>query len=189
MRQTDRETSLGPFQPARLVRTDLRAGPEPHGGWLRAMSLIMYRVGSGRSTPCNDGPPCPAETAATTGRLGCRCHGKMEGFELERLTFDQQWDLAGYAGFSPHLDAMVVAFRGTDSHSISNWAENMRYWRTDLHLPYPGAEGALVHTGTAHMHFLYWQAPEGISNSPHHRLMRAPQAITCCAFFFLMRYV
>ncbi len=71
----------------------------------------------------------------------------MEGFELERMTFDAQWDLAGYAGFSPHLDAMVVAFRGTDSHSYSNWAENMRYWRTDLHLPYPGAEGALVHTG------------------------------------------
>jgi hypothetical protein len=28
-----------------------------------------------------------------------------------------------------------------------NWAENMRAWRLDMHLPYPGAAGALVHSG------------------------------------------
>ena len=42
----------------------------------------------------------------------------------------------------------MVAFRGTDSHSWYNWAENMRFWRSDIGLPYPGAEGALVHSGT-----------------------------------------
>ena len=41
----------------------------------------------------------------------------------------------------------VVAFRGTDSHSWYNWAENMRFWRSDFGLPFPGAEGALVHSG------------------------------------------
>ena len=43
--------------------------------------------------------------------------------------------------------AIVVAFRGTDSHSLYNWVENMRYWKTDYDIPYPGSEGALVHTG------------------------------------------
>lgn len=41
----------------------------------------------------------------------------------------------------------VVAFRGTDSHSWYNWAENMKFWRSDFGLPFPGAEGALVHSG------------------------------------------
>ena len=63
--------------------------------------------------------------------------------------FDLGWDLFGYAGYSPALAAMVIAFRGTDSHSLYNWAENMRYWRTDLHVPFPGSENALVHTGAA----------------------------------------
>ena len=47
---------------------------------------------------------------------------------------------------------MVVAFRGTDSHSIYNWAENMRYWRTDFDVPFPGSDGAMVHTGAAAAH-------------------------------------
>ena len=34
---------------------------------------------------------------------------------------------------------MVVAFRGTDAHSIYNWAENLRATKTDFELPYPGA--------------------------------------------------
>ena len=37
--------------------------------------------------------------------------------------------------------------RGTDSHSIYNWAENMRYWSTDFDVPFPGSDGAKVHTG------------------------------------------
>jgi len=76
-----------------------------------------------------------------------RCHRRATGFVPEAVVFDLGWDLFGYAGYSPALAAMVIAFRGTDSHSLYNWAENMRYWRTDLHVPYPDAEGALVHTG------------------------------------------
>jgi hypothetical protein len=63
--------------------------------------------------------------------------------------YDEEWDLFGYAGWSPRLQAMVVSFRGTDSHSIYNWAENMRYWRTDFKVPFPGSDGSKVHTGAA----------------------------------------
>ena len=66
---------------------------------------------------------------------------------MERTVYDEGWDLFGYAGWSPRLQAMVVSFRGTDSHSIYNWAENMRYWRTDFKVPFPGADGSKVHTG------------------------------------------
>lgn len=76
-----------------------------------------------------------------------RCHGRASGFEVERIVYDESWDLFGYAGWSPRLQAMVVSFRGTDSHSIYNWAENMRYWRTDFKVPFPGSDGSKVHTG------------------------------------------
>ena len=61
--------------------------------------------------------------------------------------YDVGWDLFAFAGYSHVLRAPVLAFRGTDSRSIYNWAENMRYWRSDLPLPVPGAAGSLVHTG------------------------------------------
>lgn len=35
--------------------------------------------------------------------------------------FDRQWNLLAYAGFSAPLNAIVVAFRGTDSRSLYNW--------------------------------------------------------------------
>ncbi len=44
-------------------------------------------------------------------------------------------------------DIAMDCTRGTDSHSIYNWAENMRYWSTDFDVPFPGSEGAKVHTG------------------------------------------
>lgn len=75
-----------------------------------------------------------------------RCN-HMKGFEPETVVFDQGWDLQAYVGYSPELNAKLVSFRGTDSHSIFNWVENMRYWRTDFGVPYPGANGSLVHTG------------------------------------------
>jgi len=77
-----------------------------------------------------------------------RCRDSFAGaFEVEATVYDEGWDLFAFAGFSKHLRAPVVAFRGTDSRSIYNWAENMRYWRSDLPLPVPGADGSLVHTG------------------------------------------
>jgi len=76
-----------------------------------------------------------------------RCNQAAAGFQLYRLVNDVAWDLRAFVGYAPVLGAKVVAFRGTDSHSWYNWAENMRTWRVDLQLPYPGAEGSLVHSG------------------------------------------
>ena len=71
--------------------------------------------------------------------------------------YDITWDLFAFAGYSTASEfnggAIVVAFRGTDSHSLYNWVENMRYWKTDYDIPYPGSEGALVHTGTVSFGF------------------------------------
>ncbi|EFN56954.1 hypothetical protein CHLNCDRAFT_143513 [Chlorella variabilis] len=89
---------------------------------------------------------CNASSIAT---WNCsRCGGISAGFTPEAVVFDELWDLQGYVGYSAPLDAIVVAFRGTDSHSIYNWVQNMRTWRTDLALGYPGAPPhALVHGG------------------------------------------
>jgi hypothetical protein len=78
-----------------------------------------------------------------------RCAARAGAFDVHSTVYDEGWDLFAYAGYSHSLAAPVLAFRGTDSRSIYNWAENMRYWRSDLPLPVPGgaASGAAVHTG------------------------------------------
>lgn len=77
-----------------------------------------------------------------------RCRASFAGaFDVEAAVYDAGWDLFAFAGYSKVLRAPVVAFKGTDSRSVYNWAENMRYWRSDLPLPVPGADGSLVHTG------------------------------------------
>jgi hypothetical protein len=53
--------------------------------------------------------------------------------------FDASWDLLGYIGYWPSMAAKVIVFRGTDSSSWYNWAENMRAWRT----------GGYHHVGTS----------------------------------------
>ena len=83
----------------------------------------------------------------------CRCtqSDSLRRFNITTTVYDIRWDLFAYAGYSTASElgggAIVVAFRGTDSHSLYNWVENMRYWKTDYDIPYPGSEGALVHTG------------------------------------------
>ncbi|KAI7835696.1 hypothetical protein COHA_010435 [Chlorella ohadii] len=77
-----------------------------------------------------------------------RCDGIAAGVQPEEVISDVAWDLQGFVGWSEPLGAIVVAFRGTDSHSIYNWVNNMRTWRTDLAVNYPGApQRALVHGG------------------------------------------
>ena len=86
--------------------------------------------------------------------MPCRCQASdsLRKFTLATTVYDITWDLFAFAGYSTASEfnggAIVVAFRGTDSHSLYNWVENMRYWKTDYDIPYPGSEGALVHTGT-----------------------------------------
>lgn len=81
----------------------------------------------------------------------CTASDSLRKFNITTTVYDLQWDLFAFAGYSTASElgggAIVVAFRGTDSHSLYNWVENMRYWKTDYDIPYPGSEGALVHTG------------------------------------------
>ena len=76
------------------------------------------------------------------------CERCDPSFHPNRVIFDPLWDLQSFAGWSDELNAVVIAFRGTDSHSYFNWVENMRTWRTDLALSYEGIPPrALVHGG------------------------------------------
>lgn len=74
----------------------------------------------------------------------CRTAGPLTVYNV---VFDAVWDLTAFAGWSSKLGAKLIVFRGTDSHSLYNWVENMHYWRTDFSIPFPNATGALVHTG------------------------------------------
>ena len=96
----------------------------------------------------------------------CRCteSDSLRRFNITTTVYDIRWDLFAFAGYSTASQlgggAIVVAFRGTDSHSLYNWVENMRYWKTDYDIPYPGSEGALVHTGQ-------YVKPHHAVSSPH----------------------
>eukprot|EP00192_Tetraselmis_astigmatica_P025377 CAMPEP_0117674544 /NCGR_PEP_ID=MMETSP0804-20121206/15100_1 /TAXON_ID=1074897 /ORGANISM="Tetraselmis astigmatica, Strain CCMP880" /LENGTH=422 /DNA_ID=CAMNT_0005483431 /DNA_START=67 /DNA_END=1336 /DNA_ORIENTATION=+ len=79
-----------------------------------------------------------------------RCK-EVPGLTPRAAIHDSSWNLQGYSGWLESSvtgeKEMVVGFRGTDAHSIYNWAENLRATKTDFQLPYPDAEGARVHSG------------------------------------------
>jgi hypothetical protein len=50
-----------------------------------------------------------------------RCGDLSPGFRVQAVVNDAVWDLMAYVGYSSQLGAAVVAFRGTDSHSLYNW--------------------------------------------------------------------
>jgi hypothetical protein len=87
---------------------------------------------------------CNATTILTWNCTRCL---QVPDFQPYRVVFDPIWDLQAYVGYVPSFKAVVVAFRGTDSSSWYNWAENMRYWRSDTLYPVPNAPKAKVHTG------------------------------------------
>lgn len=85
---------------------------------------------------------------AAVGDWSCTRCSAVPGFQPHLVHFDEEWDLLAYTGYWPELGAKVVVFRGTDSSSWYNWAENMRAWRTDAAYPVPGAPKALrLHSG------------------------------------------
>ncbi|GAX78569.1 hypothetical protein CEUSTIGMA_g6009.t1 [Chlamydomonas eustigma] len=75
-----------------------------------------------------------------------RCQG-VPTFQVTDVVFDLKWDLIGYVGYWPERNAIVVAFRGSDSHSWTNWIENLRTWREDGMWPLPDAPNVKVHAG------------------------------------------
>lgn len=88
-----------------------------------------------------------SDRAAVANWTCTRC-AQLPGFQPHLVHFDESWDLMAYVGYWPAMSAKVVVFRGTDSSSWYNWAENMRAWRTDASYPVPGAPTALrIHSG------------------------------------------
>eukprot|EP01018_Ginkgo_biloba_P017722 Gb_39645 [translate_table: standard] len=74
-----------------------------------------------------------------------RCNGLTEGFEMVELIVDVQHCLQAFVGVAKDLEAIVIAFRGTQEHSLQNWVEDL-FWK-QLDLNYPDMSGAMVHHG------------------------------------------
>ncbi|KAK4433936.1 putative feruloyl esterase A [Sesamum alatum] len=74
-----------------------------------------------------------------------RCGGLTEGFEIIELIVDVQHCLQAFVGVAADLNAIVIAFRGTQETSIQNWVEDL-YWK-QLDTDYPGVDDAKVHHG------------------------------------------
>ncbi|CAK7333077.1 unnamed protein product [Dovyalis caffra] len=74
-----------------------------------------------------------------------RCSGLTEGFEIIELIVDVEHCLQSFVGVAKDLTAIVIAFRGTQEHSIQNWIEDL-YWK-QLDVNYPGMPDAMVHHG------------------------------------------
>lgn len=74
-----------------------------------------------------------------------RCNDMTRGFEVVELIVDVQHCLQAYVGVAKTLNAIIIAFRGTQEHSIQNWVEDL-YWK-QLDLRYPDMPDAMVHHG------------------------------------------
>ncbi|KAJ4956496.1 hypothetical protein NE237_013279 [Protea cynaroides] len=74
-----------------------------------------------------------------------RCNDMTKGFEIIELIVDIQHCLQGFVGVAQDLNAIVIAFRGTQEHSLQNWIEDL-FWK-QLDLNYPGMPDAMVHHG------------------------------------------
>ncbi|CAL5413196.1 unnamed protein product [Camellia sinensis] len=68
-----------------------------------------------------------------------------QGFEVIDIIFDVKHCLQGFVGMAKDLNAIVIAFRGTQERSLQNWIEDL-YWK-QLDLNYPGMPDAMVHHG------------------------------------------
>ena len=50
-----------------------------------------------------------------------RCGGAVSSYRLHKLVYVEEWDLTAMVGYWPLLDAVMITFRGTDSHNLGNW--------------------------------------------------------------------
>ncbi|TYI09501.1 hypothetical protein ES332_A09G077500v1 [Gossypium tomentosum] len=70
-----------------------------------------------------------------------RCGGLTKGFEVIELVVDIQNCLQGFVGVAKDLNAIVIAFRGTQDNRVKDL-----FWK-QLDLKYPGMPNAMVHHG------------------------------------------
>jgi len=74
-----------------------------------------------------------------------RCKGHTKGFKVIEVIVDVENCLQAFVGVAPDPQSVIVAFRGTQEHSISNWIEDL-FWK-QLDVTYPGMPDAMVHHG------------------------------------------
>ncbi|WOH08411.1 hypothetical protein DCAR_0727851 [Daucus carota subsp. sativus] len=74
-----------------------------------------------------------------------RCNGLTKGFEMIELIVDVEHCLQAFVGVAKDLNAIVIAFRGTQENSIQNWIADL-YWK-QLDCNYPDVSDAMVHHG------------------------------------------
>ncbi|XP_010558482.1 PREDICTED: probable feruloyl esterase A isoform X2 [Tarenaya hassleriana] len=74
-----------------------------------------------------------------------KCNGLTKGFEVIELIVDIEHCLQAYVGVAKDLNSIVIAFRGTQEHSIQNWVSDL-FWK-QLDLNYPDMPDAMVHHG------------------------------------------
>ncbi|KAL9279907.1 putative triacylglycerol lipase [Arabidopsis thaliana] len=74
-----------------------------------------------------------------------RCNGLTKGFEVIEIIVDVEHCLQAYVGVAKDLNAIIIAFRGTQEHSIQNWVSDL-FWK-QLDLNYPDMPDAMVHHG------------------------------------------
>nr|CAB3492166.1 unnamed protein product [Digitaria exilis] len=75
-----------------------------------------------------------------------RCKGHTKGFEVIEIIVDVENCLQAFVGVSPDPRSIIVAFRGTQQHSVSNWIEDL-FWK-QLDVTYPGMPDAMVKFGS-----------------------------------------
>ncbi|KAF0896170.1 hypothetical protein E2562_019663 [Oryza meyeriana var. granulata] len=74
-----------------------------------------------------------------------RCQGDTKGFEMIVIIVDVENCLQAFVGVAPDPQSIIIAFRGTQEHSVSNWIEDL-FWK-QLDVTYPGMPDAMVHHG------------------------------------------
>lgn len=74
-----------------------------------------------------------------------RCTDLTKGFEMIELLVDVQNCLQAFVGVDHDLNSTIIAFRGTQEHSIQNWIDDL-FWK-QLDLNYEDMPDAMVHHG------------------------------------------
>ncbi|CAJ2658587.1 unnamed protein product [Trifolium pratense] len=74
-----------------------------------------------------------------------RCGHLTEGFEIIELVVDVEHCLQAFVGVAEDPHAIIIAFRGTNGHSLQNWIEDL-YWKQH-EINYPDMDDAMVHRG------------------------------------------
>jgi hypothetical protein len=70
-----------------------------------------------------------------------RCKGHTMGFEVIEIIVDVENCLQAFVGVAPDPQSVIIAFRGTQQHSVANWIEDL-FWK-QLDVTYPGSSWVL----------------------------------------------